>query len=161
MRGHGLVDEAALVARPQKWYALRVPQSSCLLPQAVAARSRDSGCLWGSTYRVVRDDCYYIVKDVWICRKRKPTELYFYLRARSKGVRHIPTLLDFWNVVINDRLDTCEVGTGDDELIDRIHRRYIFKECGVPIWEFRSLRELINAFIDYIEGKTNLILAIA
>ena len=54
----GLVDEAALVARPQKRYALRVPRSSCLLPQAVAARSHDSGCLWSSMYRVIRDDCY-------------------------------------------------------------------------------------------------------
>ena len=127
----------------EDWYKIECP---CWRSNVIQGRATQCFC-------VSLNDKIFVVKDVWICRYRRPTELYFYLRAQSNNVRNIPTLLTFWNVIVNGNLDCCEVGTGDDALVDRIHCRYLFKECGVPIWEFKSLKELINAFINYIEGK--------
>ena len=98
----------------------------------------------------------YIVKDSWIIRGRAPTETYFLRKAMAKGVKGIPTLLASMTVRIDGNPDICSYNRGvHAELQDRVHRRYLFRECGVPITHFRSQCEFLHGFLNCLEGDVN------
>ena len=74
-------------------------------------------------------------------------------KARARGVTGIATLLASETVMNDGFPDICSLNRGEyKELQDRVHRRYVFKECGVPITHFRSQREFLQGFLDCLLG---------
>ena len=97
--------------------------------KSYAIRGRGTQC-----FIVELNGRYFVIKDVHVARQRRPTEVYFYRKAAAANVRHMPKLLEWENVFIDGVKDACEVGTTGRLLEQRIHRRYLYGQCGVPIW---------------------------
>ena len=92
-----------------------------------------------------------IIKDYWIVVGREPTEVFFLREAEEAKVEGIPELYDWEKVVIRDRLDTTDNNHGVYyPLLDRLHRRLVFKNPADVITSFESKRELISVLLDIV-----------
>lgn len=103
---------------------------------------------------VERLGVFYAVKDTWAHVGRIKTEADFLTRAIEAGVKGILTLISSTIVRIFGKDDTTENIRGNvPGLENRIHRRLVFKECGMPLTSFKSKKELISALIDAVNSK--------
>lgn len=98
------------------------------------------------------DNRFYIVKDCWISRGHKPTEVYFLNKAKWHNVPYVPELLSMEVVMING-YDICSLNWGAiDSIEDCVHICIVFKDYGVPITQFELQAELSMVFANCIEG---------
>ena len=64
----------------------------------------------------------YFIKDSWPLVTLVPNEVDLFLIAQAVGVRNIPELLDWEDVLVNDQLDSCDNNRGlHVKALDRIH----------------------------------------
>ena len=94
----------------------------------------------------------YLIKDSWVLEEQKPCEVYFLREA--EGIDGVPILFDWENVMVNKRVDSTDNYWGVYRpLLNHIHRRLVFKTVGVPIWDFLTREELIDAYIDCLVSE--------
>ena len=107
-------------------------------------------------YFVERDGRTYALKDAWIIKDRHHSEVFFLQLAKEKGITSgIPQLEDWEDVLIGGIIDSCENNRGKwADFPDCVHRRLVFKTCGVPLWHFRTRRELLMAILDCIKSMS-------
>ena len=98
-----------------------------------------------------------VVKDAWVDRSRGVKEVEILNHIQGKGL-NIPEFL-FGNVVKitttsgEEVVDSTDMFRGPSPMVEiRDHYRIVMTPCGVPIWQFASLTELLSAMIDVING---------
>ena len=96
-----------------------------------------------------------VVKDAWIYTHRSLTEVYFLLEARAAGVRGIPRILTWEDVMVDGRYDSTDNNRGRfTGLPDRTHRRIVFEGECVPLEQFKDFFELLSIWINIVECKS-------
>jgi hypothetical protein len=94
----------------------------------------------------------YILKDSWVDINR--TEKEWELLEKGHDIDGIAHIADHWSVVVDGKDDTTEAFTAKiPEIEVRQHHRLLLKECGLPLYQFETLREFVSVLIDVIEGK--------
>ena len=133
-------------------------------------------------WRAVPADCvdledesqWVTIKDVWADASRVHMEDWFLRRARDAGITEgVPELL--WGGVVpfgragdatdrhSSRVDQpTPVPVEHEQPVDqtrpkvpkvnRAHRRLVFKNCGIPITQFRTKKELLEVLIELIQS---------
>ena len=101
----------------------------------------------------------YVIKDSWVhvsCVNRETDIL-----EKIKGLRGVPHLITAWTVEIggaSDQTDTRRPVPLDTLSSDvRVHRRILMQPVGIPLSEFKSIRELISVLIDILDSMSELI----
>ncbi|KAF8631511.1 hypothetical protein AX17_005078, partial [Amanita inopinata Kibby_2008] len=129
----------------------------------------------------INDESKWVtIKDVWADTSRHHYEDFYLKKARDAGIEDvIPELVHAESVLFEGIEDTTDrlsfsnhpettpaegnpsrkrMTKGKKQEI-RVHRRYVFKGCGIPISQFKSKKELLKAFIDLIQIHERLVKA--
>ncbi|PFH46248.1 hypothetical protein AMATHDRAFT_70284 [Amanita thiersii Skay4041] len=114
------------------------------------------------------------IKDAWVDTAQPPTEDFFINHARENGITEgIPEIISaksalfdgkedtthnflddkFWT---NCRLEGKEGKLAKDMLENRLHKRLIFRGCGIPITNFRNKKELLQILADSVQVNKKL-----
>ncbi|THH21323.1 hypothetical protein EW146_g210 [Bondarzewia mesenterica] len=107
-----------------------------------------------TVFRVRRWQRQYVLKDAWVVDRGQPTEAEI-LRCAG-NLSGIARLEDDEEVRFDGAVDSTgrrrsSVGLyAHQNLENRVHRRLVLKDCGMPLHTFATLRELLGAFIDGI-----------
>jgi hypothetical protein len=98
------------------------------------------------------DGIEYVVKDSWIDKRRAEKE--WELLEKGHDIDGIAHVVEHWNVIVDGKEDTTEAFTANTPGIEvRQHQRLLLKECGLPLYQFETLREYVSVLIDVIEGE--------
>jgi len=130
-------------------------------------------CGRGTTvWRAVPADCadlgdesrWVTIKDVWADIARDHTEAWFLQHARGLDViQGIPEVIWAGTVSFGGRADSTDqhssrhdrpTNAQPDGTLVRTHHRLVFKNCGIPITKFRNKKELLEVFIELIQGTS-------
>jgi hypothetical protein len=108
----------------------------------------------------------FVVKDSWVDIRRTQSEIMTLTRIRSdrlcegQGVPHlvcgedvrVPTGSHLAPIFVIDSTARRRVTLAKGEDEERVHRRLLMGPVGTRITNFRSLKELVGAFIDVVQG---------
>lgn len=120
-------------------------------------RGRGTVCLKAKCIEGKNTGKVCVVKDAWVDRSRKITEVEMLKFLKSK-VANIPEILfgeimstvDKDGNVVNDSTENFRGPSAEIEIRD--HYRIVMTPYGEPLQNFSSLTELISASLDVIEG---------
>ncbi|PFH46246.1 hypothetical protein AMATHDRAFT_88440 [Amanita thiersii Skay4041] len=141
-------------------------------------------CVWKVTPRANPDlndpSKWDTIKDAWVDTARPHTEDFFINHARENGITEgIPELISTESVLFSGQEDTTRKFLDDefwagchleekrkkknkrrrlakDSLENRLHKRYVFRGCGIPITSFRNKRELLKVLADLVRVHKSL-----
>ncbi|KAF8631087.1 hypothetical protein AX17_005167 [Amanita inopinata Kibby_2008] len=130
----------------------------------------------------INDESKWVtIKDVW-ADKSQPYEDFYLNEARDMGIENgIPELVSAESVLFEGAEDTTDRHSFSDKRPEagptssgkpqrrkkemqedeswkiRVHRRYVFKGCGIPITQFKNKEELLRVLIDLIRTHKRLV----
>ncbi|EPQ56343.1 hypothetical protein GLOTRDRAFT_40249, partial [Gloeophyllum trabeum ATCC 11539] len=123
-------------------------------------RGRGTSC-----WRATCEGAAYAIKDYWTDKSRASTEAK--LLSKAKGVEGVPTLVAHDIITFNGKQDTTglvrkvldnPLYREQWEIFDiRVHRRLVLMPFAMPIYYFKTKKELIGAFIDTIQAHKDLL----
>jgi len=120
---------------------------------AETLRGRATQC-----WHVRRDGKEYVLKDCWRLRSRVLDEVQ--ILQGLTGVQGVPRLIASEDVQCFGAADsTATRRPGLDFEEERLHRRLVIEPLAQPLYTFTSRRELIQAFIDVVEGTSQSLVA--
>ncbi|OJA20645.1 hypothetical protein AZE42_11155 [Rhizopogon vesiculosus] len=123
-------------------------------------KSQGVFCEGTACYRIRDPDdrMDYAMKDCWVTEEKRYHEVD--VLKKVKGIPNVVELMDHWDVKFGDQDDCTSLirqqydiplkDRGDDSFCNRYHWRLVMKPCGVPLSHFRSRKELICAFCDFV-----------
>ena len=101
----------------------------------------------------------YVIKDSWVHVSRVNREMD--ILKKIKDLKGVPHLITAWTVEIrglSDRTDTRRPVPLDTFSSDVcVHHRILMQPVGIPLSEFKSIRELISVLIDILDSMSELI----
>ena len=113
----------------------------------------------------------YVIKDSWVDTRRTHSEIDTLKLIQDKGLcpgRGVPQLIHGEDVQVPCGIDSIPIfctddtsrrRVGDDTAESRIHCRLVLGPVGKHIASFKSLKELIGAFIDAVSGTSRVFIA--
>ena len=107
-----------------------------------------------SGWHVWRDGEDYVIKDLWTHASRVNQEED--ILNKIHGMKGVPQLVAAWTVKIagsDDRTDTRRSSFPSLSGI-RVHRRLAMQPVGVPLSDFKTIRELLSIIIDVLDSKS-------
>jgi hypothetical protein len=126
-------------------------------------KSQGLFCRGTVCYRIrdPEDGIDYAMKDCWVAETKRYHEVD--VLKKVKGIPNVVDLVDHWDVKYGDQDDCTDLirrqygispeDRGDKKFCNRYHRRLVMKPCGEPLSRFKSRKELICAFRDFVVGE--------
>jgi hypothetical protein len=124
-------------------------------------KSQGLFCRGTVCYRVrdPEDGIDYAMKDCWVAEAKRYHEVD--VLKKVKGIPNVVELVDHWDVKYGDQDDCTDLirrqysreDRRDKKFCNRYHRRLVMKPCGEPLSRFKSRKELICAFRDFVVGE--------
>jgi len=109
-------------------------------------------------WHVCRNGEDFVIKDSWTHESQINREAD--ILSKICGLKGVPQLVTAWTVQIegsDDRTDARRAFTPSSIRI-HVHRRLLMQPVGLPLSEFKSLRELLSIFIDILDSMSKLLL---
>ena len=95
----------------------------------------------------------YVIKDSWTHESHLNREAD--ILRKIQGLKGVPQLIAAWTVQIrgsDDRTDIHRLSLSSPSDV-RVHRRLLMEPVGMPLSEFKNIRELLSILIDILDSK--------